>query len=826
MNVKWLANFIISLILSSLMGFSLVYTFTTSLRFQFGPLLVFLLVLAFMAAYSLIFSKPAHAIITGATLFLALAGGFAYAYKMDLLEKFAGRVREFANWFVQYVSVPTAYSASFAFYTLLLLCALISLPVYIFAFRKLSFYVVFIGGTAVFSVQWMHNYFVSYNAFYIFLLLSMVYYLKHVHLKNKISNPGEYGHQAAFSLWAGCVCLIALTASLLMPFNANPLQWEWLDSRLNTSYNFLSRVYNNYLSSNTSFTLAKTGFGGKALGGKVRLDDTPVLSVDSSKPLYLKGSARDYYTGYSWITSQEARPSSDEPADSIPLYSLSQNGSRAQLSDVNRSLRRLYGSERITVTYENLKTKSLFTPLDMYRINFFSNEQINASVDPNGILFSDKLLGKNFRYTVEMLPQRGNNEAIKTQLQRSETGLLYSSLRTLNGTSGFRTNLNNNLAAYSLIIPNEDYTHYTFKSPEGTGSIPYISQIIGTFENLNQIYSRYLQLPDTLPGRVRDLAVSLAEGSTNNYDRVKAVEDYLSGNYPYTLTPKATPMDRDFVDYFLFDQKEGYCTYYASAMTVLVRALGIPARYVEGYVTPPSPKSGSTYEVTNNQAHAWVEVYFEGFGWYTFEPTAPFVSSYYNRSTPTGAISSSFAQDSSYSGYVDWLMNGYNTPVEEPEAVAPVEPQDSGEQAPKSSGPLPGLILPPAVLGILLLLLAFNHWRHRNRLSGFYKMAPRESVLMLYRYYIQVLKLFGIPVRPHETPLQYSARVDGFFAFDGTNTFNDVTATFMAARYSQNDIPVDAKESAYAFHRLLFEKAKKKAGAVKFLLLKNLLGRF
>jgi len=134
----------------------------------------------------------------------------------------------------------------------------------------------------------------------------------------------------------------------------------------------------------------------------------------------------------------------------------------------------------------------------------------------------------------------------------------------------------------------------------------------------------YLQVPEELPQRVRSLALRLTEGKDNPYDKAKAIEKYLRDNYPYTLHTEPTPEGRDLVDYFLYDLKKGYCTYHASAMTVMMRSLGIPARWVTGFVTGAWNEEIKAYEVRNSDAHAWVEVYFDDYGWVPFEPTSSF----------------------------------------------------------------------------------------------------------------------------------------------------------------------------------------------------------
>ncbi|TMB97729.1 MAG: transglutaminase domain-containing protein [Chloroflexi bacterium] len=142
------------------------------------------------------------------------------------------------------------------------------------------------------------------------------------------------------------------------------------------------------------------------------------------------------------------------------------------------------------------------------------------------------------------------------------------------------------------------------------------------------IKQKYLQLPSTLPQRVKDLAHRIAKDETNNYDMAEAIESYLRTTYHYAPQVKAAPPGRDPVDYFLFDLKEDFCEYFSASMTVMLRELGIPARVVEGYTTGTLDPNTGKYVVKELDAHAWVEAYFPTFGWIEFEPTpsqAPFL---------------------------------------------------------------------------------------------------------------------------------------------------------------------------------------------------------
>jgi transglutaminase-like putative cysteine protease len=136
------------------------------------------------------------------------------------------------------------------------------------------------------------------------------------------------------------------------------------------------------------------------------------------------------------------------------------------------------------------------------------------------------------------------------------------------------------------------------------------------------ISGRYLQLPSTLPERVRRLAEEIAASQENSYDKAAAIQEYLRRTIEYREDIEAPPEGRDPIDYLLFDSRQGYCNYYASTMVVMARAVGIPARLAVGYVGGELEGETGRYVVREHNTHAWVEVYFPSFGWVEFEPTA------------------------------------------------------------------------------------------------------------------------------------------------------------------------------------------------------------
>lgn len=136
------------------------------------------------------------------------------------------------------------------------------------------------------------------------------------------------------------------------------------------------------------------------------------------------------------------------------------------------------------------------------------------------------------------------------------------------------------------------------------------------------ISDRYLQLPDTVTDRTRELAAEVAPRGETPYDQARAIESYLRNSIEYTEDVDFPPANRDVVDFVLFDSHKGYCEYYASAFIVMARSVGLPARMVTGFFPADRDKDAGGFLYRERNAHAWPEVYLAGYGWVPFEPTA------------------------------------------------------------------------------------------------------------------------------------------------------------------------------------------------------------
>lgn len=135
------------------------------------------------------------------------------------------------------------------------------------------------------------------------------------------------------------------------------------------------------------------------------------------------------------------------------------------------------------------------------------------------------------------------------------------------------------------------------------------------------IVERYLQLPDDLSPRIVELAEEIASSYYTPFDKAAAITRYLRDNIEYADTLPQAPRDRDPLEWMLFENKQAYCVYYASAEILMLRSLGIPARMAVGFAEGERDEEENLYVVRQKNAHAWPEVYFPGVGWVEFEPT-------------------------------------------------------------------------------------------------------------------------------------------------------------------------------------------------------------
>lgn len=358
--------------------------------------------------------------------------------------------------------------------------------------------------------------------------------------------------------------LLSLTVSALVCAAAVPLQGLTAEPLRENAEQLRQELIDRYFFTQprNMFSLAGVGWypHEQRLGGKPNPSERLIMTVETPETVYLRGAILDTYTGSAWT---------DSGARSRYLWdSARQREIRRRVFDEDLPADGSPGAVSLHVTMqsdnERDRVSTLFVP---QRVREITAENLVLYFNESSEVFATRDLTKGDAYSV-------------------------SALRTVAGEEG----LDRLLEACALR---------------------------GDPETDARVLSVYTALPEHLNNE-RELiriAGQAAGGAGTRYRRAVAIRDWLRGHCTYTLDVADPAPNEDFVAAFLITTRKGYCTYFASAMTVLCRMNGIPARYIEGFLAAPG--EDGIAQVTGREGHAWVEVWFPGYGWLTFDPTPP-----------------------------------------------------------------------------------------------------------------------------------------------------------------------------------------------------------
>jgi transglutaminase-like putative cysteine protease len=309
------------------------------------------------------------------------------------------------------------------------------------------------------------------------------------------------------------------------------------------------------------------------------------------------------------------------------------------------------------------------------------------------------------------------------------------------------------------------------------------------------IRERYLQLPKELPARVKAAASDIARtgGDTNPYDESAKIAAYLQA-LPFDLTVPIPPPGQDMVDYFLFDAKKGYFDYNSSAMAVMLRTLGVPARVAVGYLLDPKEQKAGVFTVTRQDTFSWVEVFFPNYGWVTFNPT------------PASSLTSPGGKPSAGG------VNNVDTGVVPPNFLGgafPNQPEANGKSAvsdkalnqqPTIHGNPPWSLiwaLAATALAMLITLILLRIFWNRG-LRGL----DRRS--QLWAKVQRAARHAGIRSRPYETPREFSRRVG--FVIDREPEARQLAEAYEEYRYGRPGSPQSDPATAERAYLMLRNK--------------------
>lgn len=274
--------------------------------------------------------------------------------------------------------------------------------------------------------------------------------------------------------------------------------------------------------------------------------------------------------------------------------------------------------------------------------------------------------------------------------------------------------------------------------------------------------SKYTTTPGMVPDileKIRRQALDATQGQRSQYAKVNALMVWLGHQCKYNTNTAGYPSNRDVVDYFLFDVKQGYCDIFATSLAVLCRSINIPARVASGYLSGDLDSAGDSYVVKDKHKHLWTEVYFNGVGWVSFDSTA-------------------LAED--------------------------ISPTKAAQQA-KSAGFWAGLFKygwwPPALLGVVLLLLLYvlkvevidRYFRPRREGNPLGLPETNAAIVHTYDELCRTLARKGARRLPAETATEFLARAgNALTVFPGAQVaLDDLTSLVVRFRYSANVASTD-----------------------------------
>ena len=326
----------------------------------------------------------------------------------------------------------------------------------------------------------------------------------------------------------------------------------------------------------------------------------------------------------------------------------------------------------------------------------------------------------------------------------------------------------------------------------------------------------YLQTPE-LSAKITQLARDIAQDRVNPHDIAVAVNAYLQQHYTYSLNVTRSTAAPPLED-FLFISKAGHCEYYATAMTMLLRVLGIPARVANGFAHGRWNEYGHFFTVRQSDAHAWVEVYFPSYGWFTFDPTplSAFGEDYQQFAEQSGVFASLYL----YSEYIRTKWNRYVIDYSlYDQAVFAMEAFRASHaardrladalsrlrgrvQAVVSALSFRQIALFAAMLlgvgaGLRVLLKRFGWLRSAGRLRLPYRRDSRQAEVAFYREMLEIFARKGMKKRAHITPEEFAeeiSRRDPDCAQDAAY----LTMLYYAARYGQHALAQEERQQTLA----------------------------
>ncbi len=537
-----------------------------------------------------------------------------------------------------------------------------SLSLFIYISIKMGYSSIFILIYSFFIISWHFYLNSSYGLSVVYSIGVLAYFID-----KATYHTDESTKESKLNIYGPIVGLLIAITAFIIPIKLPVIYDENYANQLIQTFPILESMRDVVQDKigGSSFRFSQTPYqpDDKKLGGSVNLSKDIAFKVESSKPLYLRGSVKNEYTGYSWKNYEKS------------YYKMLDN--KLELDPIDLG----YKSESITIYPEKFKTRTIFNPYFTYEVDLVDIELI-------------------YTFDLEIMRNNGQKNQIKPYTVN------YFDLE---------------------FIKERDYS-----------------------DEENKALELYKSLPYSVTDRTKALAIEITKDKVGTYSKLIAIEDYLKTNYPYTLETSDLPEDTDFVDYFLFEEKKGYCTYFASAMAIMARSTGIATRYVEGFHMDDEKEGETLYIVREDRAHAWVEAYVPGTGWLTFEPTGSLTQAQINERR-NQELSDNIGQEqeeiqdqnqsSSSSGMNEQIDAGFKF-------------DDNADESSSDNKPRINYLVFVLIGLIMIIALNFKKILQKIKIYGIIKSKGKTGFMKRYYGIIDIVKLTDFQIQdltPKET---------------------------------------------------------------------------
>ena len=569
------------------------------------------------------------------------------------------------------------------------------------------------------------------------------------------------GKQKAYMLWIMPFLAAYLVLMVSMPAPEEPYDWPWVKN----VYRQLRETFLVYTrkirwGAREGFGMSFSGFSQEGeLGGDLQETAEAVMTVEplniTPLNLYLTGRVYDTFDGRQWRQAYQG-----DPAGMLLDTEETLCAARAYGGQYHRDYLR---SVELRIRYGDFSTGYVFAPLKTWDISGEGGGP--AYTCEGGSLRLDRNQGYGTVYEVEYYQMNAGQEAFYHFLEACSGGGLPGQGHTVSDMSAHR----------------------------------------------QEIYENYLAAP-VLSEEMSKYLARVTAGAETVVEKLRAIESRLS-SLTYTLTPGELPKwvrdESSFLDFFLLESGQGYCTYFATAFVLLARAEGIPARYVQGYCVAVED-TGET-AVYSNMAHAWPEAYIPGAGWIPFEPTPGYGGIRYTswkmrqpeadaETVTVGDVPGTAGEEAGNTNAAE-SRNG-------PEEVSEPETAETGGSRIRRFLKWSGYALPVILAGYALLLVLDNVWG-RYRLG---RMGPEEAFRLEAARNLKLLALLGLKRGERETLQELRDRGRIQAGPTETETFGQLRfiENYEHVVYGGRRADAEMTADAIAERKMLLELLKKK----------------